>query len=1000
MTQLEKLNLLTLLTHIPATQFDAISNLQPDGEDPVSFDGMACRRYRGEVNCGELGLCTINAYVDINEGMLRQIELSNSKLDQDSRREIARLNLVTWNEPIDENLFAISDKLNPAGQVGRIATVQGHVSLRPVMHSRWSRASQNLALEIGDQIRTNARGASAAEIRLADRGRVTVGPHSLVELVSAEKLRLVYGEMQINAAPDTPLTISGPGDQEFKPNKTAAYRVIVKDGKQTLSRLDDAPEWLAGFEGTSEHDSTGSLVATIDGRNVPLTVGYHKVNVEIRDQIARTVIEQSFVNHTDSQLEGVFYFPLPQDASISGFGMWINGELIEADVVEKQRAREIYETILRERRDPGLLEWAGGNIFKARVFPILGNSEKRIKITYTQVLPRRGNRYVYHYGLQSELLKQHPLRELSIDVKVNSESPLASIDCPTHETRDATTKNSAHVEFSATEYTPQQDFEVTVDVADDAPAAVVIPHRRGDDGYLMLQLTPPASKLASIEDTRDLLGESDPLELLIVADTSASMNENARQAQADFVASMVSMLSSADRVNLVAADVNAVWQHDSWQPAGETTAAEMHQWLGDRDSLGWTDLRQTFESVSKRVGKRTHVIYVGDGMVSTYAADAVKFNAELKQMFADVDNCTLHAVSTGSSFESQVLKGMASIGGGSVRKVSGRPAADQVAAELLQEIAQPALRDLKVEFEGVRVARVYPESLPNLPEGQQQILLGRYLPEGEDQTGTVRISGLRGNEKVSWSVPIKLADAEAGNSFVPRLWARKHLDYLLEQGASPQIQDQIIQLSEQFHIITPYTSLLVLESDADRERFKIKRRYQMRDGELFFAEGIDNANYELLQQQMQAAENWRIGMQRQMLSSFAVLGRTPLVTPQPYRSRHERYYYFGINRRHVGWDQDGERSGMTNLNTLALGRTNSFRMVEVDGVQDSLLFDGYYENGRITKEAGANESVEVFYSQNLDDFSRELDFGANIPSTWGFAGDQVDRFLMERELHY
>ncbi len=75
-------------------------------------------------------------------------------------------------------------------------------------------------------------------------------------------------------------------------------------------------------------------------------------------------------------LEGVFHFPLPQDASISGFGMWIGNELVEADVVEKQRAREIYETILRERRDPGLLEWSGGNLFKARVFPIFPHARR------------------------------------------------------------------------------------------------------------------------------------------------------------------------------------------------------------------------------------------------------------------------------------------------------------------------------------------------------------------------------------------------------------------------------------------------------------------------------------------------------------------------------------------------------------------------------------------------------------------------------------------------
>src|SRR5947209_12090521 len=129
--------------------------------------------------------------------------------------------------------------------------------------------------------------------------------------------------------------------------------------------------------------------------------------------------------------------------------MWIGNQLVEADVVEKQRAREIFETILREKRDPGLLEWSGGNLFKARVYPILTHSEKRIKITYTQVLPLKDNRYRYSYALVSELLRQNPLRDLSIDVKVNSAVSLKSVTSPTHPTRDDKTDHSAHVEFTA-----------------------------------------------------------------------------------------------------------------------------------------------------------------------------------------------------------------------------------------------------------------------------------------------------------------------------------------------------------------------------------------------------------------------------------------------------------------------------------------------------------------------------------------------------------------------
>ena len=74
--------------------------------------------------------------------------------------------------------------------------------------------------------------------------------------------------------------------------------------------------------------------------------------------------------------------------------------------------------------------------------------------------------------------------------------------------------------------------------------------------------------------------------------------------------------------------------------------------------------------------------------------------------------------------------------------------------------------------------------------------------------------------------------------------------------------------------MTPYTSLLVLESDADRERFKVKRRFQMRDGEKFFAEGRDNARFELMQQQMKRAGDWRLELRRAVLAELAAPAAT------------------------------------------------------------------------------------------------------------------------------
>ncbi len=141
-----------------------------------------------------------------------------------------------------------------------------------------------------------------------------------------------------------------------------------------------------------------------------------------------------------------------------------------------------------------------------------------------------------------------------------------------------------------------------------------------------------------------------------------------------------------------------------------------------------------------------------------------------------------------------------------------------------------------------------------------------------------------GDKPIRIESKVTLKDAEAGNSFIPRLWARMHLDKLLEQGSSEAIKQEIIALSEEYQIITPYTSFLVLESDADRERFAVKRRFQMRDGEKFFAEGRDNAAFELKQQQMKRAGDYRTALRRKVLAQLMTLGRDVRLfqRPSPY----------------------------------------------------------------------------------------------------------------------
>lgn len=806
---------------------------------------------------------------------------------------------------------SVEDTLTDDGRVGKVVDVQGVVGLKPVMNQRWTPLREHTLIKPGDWIRTDVRGANAVELSLVKNTNVILGPGSLLEVMTPTRLRLHAGELEIDVPAAAAVELLGPEKTKLDVKGTRHFRL---DG-DSLVRVEKEPPWLKGFKGATHEDPLGSLVAQVDGRNVPLSVGYHKVTVDIRDQIARTTIEESFVNHTDTLLEGVFHFPLPSDASISGFGMWVGNDLIEADVVEKQRAREIYETILSEKRDPGLLEWTGGNIFKARVYPIFAHSEKRIKITYTQVLPLTGNQFRYTYALKSEMLQQHPLRELAIDVKIHTTVPLRSVKSPTHTMRFDQTAHSAHLEFSAQEHTPSADFEAVFEVAQ-SQEIVLIPHRRGDDGYFMVQLMPKSNAVGN----RDLLPNGPPLRLLILTDTSASMDEAQRQLQATFLASLLTSLTPGDTFNLATVDVECDWAFDKPLPASAHNASAARKFLDERTSLGWTDLDRAFASVLKQCGPDTHIIYIGDGIISTRDADPEAFVKRLRGLFEGQPG-TCHAVALGSSHEATVLKAMAAHGGGSVRRIDQQHGPRAMALDLLKEIVQPGLRNLKVEFKGLRVAKVYPEELPNLPGGSQQILLGRYLPQGKDQTGEITVTGTQNGKPVRFVSALNLKDAEEGNSFIPRLWARMHLDHLLAKGMTEPIRDEIIALSEEYQIITPYTSLLVLESDEDRERFRVKRRFQMRDGEKFFAEGRDNANFELMQQQMKRAGNWRLELRKAALQSFAALGRDGRMFQTP--------------TERLSWEPaSGGASYAYNRSQLYLGRQHGrfdFGVVDFDG---------------------------------------------------------------------
>ncbi len=249
----------------------------------------------------------------------------------------------------------------------------------------------------------------------------------------------------------------------------------------------------------------------------PLEVLYHKVDVKIDGQSAVTKIDQSFYNPSNFQLEGYYIFPVPKGAVINNFTMVINGKETKAELLDSDKARKIYEDIVRQMRDPALLEYSEQNIFKLRIFPIEPRSEKKISISYSQLLESDNNLFEYIYPLNTEKFSAKPLNNVSVKIDLKSDEKLKNIYCPSHEV-DVVNKSDNHsiISYEAENIKPDTDFKLYFSKNSSVVGLSLLTYKSGNkDGYFMLSASP------SIQINKNNIESKD---ITFILDVSGSMS--------------------------------------------------------------------------------------------------------------------------------------------------------------------------------------------------------------------------------------------------------------------------------------------------------------------------------------------------------------------------------------------------------------------------------------------------------------------------------------------
>ncbi|HUT32157.1 MAG TPA: VIT domain-containing protein [Planctomycetota bacterium] len=748
------------------------------------------------------------------------------------------------------------EKLIAETGIGRVQLCRGVVGLRTPDQPRWSLAEPGTTLETGTALRAGSDPTSCASVALGDGSHVSFNSSSSVRVAGPGRVEVFFGDAHFRVTKGTPLTVVAPlctiavkgteFDVTVVPGQT---RVAVTEGAVEVSahgqqlslgpgrscvvteaKVDESEAggkapWLAKLEGAPEHETLGTLVARVDGKDVPLTVKSHKVTVTIRDQVAYTLIDEEFHNHTGRRLEGTFYYPLPADASISRFAMYVGDTLMEGEMVERFRAREVYESIVRARRDPALLEWMGGNQFKARVFPIEAHSAKRVLLGYTQVLPIERGIIRYTYPLKSEKLTKNPLGYLRIDLDAHSTPGMAEFGSPTHHCQIKTDEHSGRASFEARDYVPSRDFIASYRVLGPKAQLYTAGHWREDDGGYFLAFIAPSA----VADLGDSDAQALPADVLLMVDTSASMAGDDFAIARRLVGTLLNFLGDQDRVNLVPYDVEPRLVFPSFVANTAENRQRAAEALGTVEPFGASDLGAALAAAGKAIeGKReTRVIYIGDGVATMGVTEPAELLEAAKAAFAD-KRVRASVLAIGSEYDQTFVEGFARQFGGVADVVSSSRPLGEIVTDLVADSFRPMVTDLQVSFEGVEVRGIYPQPLPNVRVGGQLVVSGRYDKPGK---GRMIVTGLCGLDVWRREIELDLPGEKGANTFLPRLWARRAMDDLLyrigrgEKALVPQVMD----LSLRYRLMSPYTSFLVLETEEDYRRFGIDRRFVMED---------------------------------------------------------------------------------------------------------------------------------------------------------------------------
>lgn len=585
------------------------------------------------------------------------------------------------------------------------------------------------------------------------------------------------------------------------------------------------------------------------------------MNVTVKDQIATVQLSQVFQNVSSQVLEAQLLFPMPENAAVSQLTLLVDGKELAGKLMKKEEARAIYESIVRQRKDPALLEYLGQGLFQTSVFPVPPQAERKVEIRYQQLLRSESGLTDLLLPIGTHKHAHHPIESLNVAVRVETSEPLKAVYSPTH-TIELARPDSTHAvcKLTLNHVSNPDDFRLLFGTERGAVGISVLSYRPKDseDGYFLMLATPDVRP-----DAKPL-----PKTCVFVIDRSGSMTGQKFEQARGALKFLIQQLRPEDNFNVVVYDSAVESFRPELQRADEATIKAA---LGFADGLyagGSTNIDGAMQTALQQLTdpkRPSYVLFLTDGIPTVGELNEQRIAAKAKD--ANKVNARVFNFGVGFDVNSRLLDRISRDHRGQSVYVRPSENIEASVSSLYRKIGSPVLTDIaiNVDIDAVvpasttpLISRTYPRQLTDLFQGEQLVWVGRYRQPG---AAKVTLTGVAADEKKTFAFPANFVAKSNDETFgfVEKLWATRRVGEIIDEldlrGHNQELVDELVRLSIQHGILTPYTSFLADEnvrladtSNTTRASGVARRELQKADG----AEGFEQREFK---GRLQAAQN-------------------------------------------------------------------------------------------------------------------------------------------------